>query len=74
MEMMDEVAKWNFAVWLRRRYTAAQRRLNEADAIVLASGVSEKDLREEWDAQVQTQLVKQPRELVPLSPYLIVVV
>lgn len=59
---MSHEARWNVAVWLRRRYTETVRRLSEATAIVRGCEVSETELGREWNAQVEAQLKKVPRE------------
>lgn len=59
---MSYEARWTFGVWLRRRYTETVRRLSEATAVVGSCGVSERELGMQWDAQVQAQLKKVPRE------------
>lgn len=63
---MSYEARWNFAVWLRRRYTETVRRLADASAVVVGCRVPEAELGQEWDAQVKAQLAKAPRTLLRL--------
>ncbi|KZV80991.1 hypothetical protein EXIGLDRAFT_629247, partial [Exidia glandulosa HHB12029] len=59
---MDTQARWKFGTWIKKRFSEADRRLQEATSILRACGVSEDELGAQWNAQVNAQLVKLPRQ------------
>lgn len=61
IDAMNTNARWNFAIWLRRRHGDAVRRKLAAGRVLAGCGVSEAVLTTEWEAQVTTQLKKPPR-------------
>lgn len=58
---MDTQARWKFGLWLKRRFSETDKRLQIAASLVKGSGVPEEELGQEWVAQVEAQLVKVPR-------------
>lgn len=61
IEAMNGNARWNFAIWLRRRYADAIRRKLVATRVLAGCGVAEEVLATEWAAQTMAQLKKPPR-------------
>ncbi|KZV96305.1 hypothetical protein EXIGLDRAFT_765408 [Exidia glandulosa HHB12029] len=62
MESLNDDSLWKIGRWFLRRFDSATVRLKTAEEIVRLCGEDEAVLEQEWKNQVESQLVKTPRQ------------